>query len=142
MVKNFILQVLACRIGIKKKGGWMRFAPFLVLSIPFLFIHLSGQSVYTPKLINSKNGDHHDFPLGVLEATGRLTDGEKEILIMDVGKGGAAESAGLLVGDRLVRIDGKLSKPFSKKTDTGLQGPQALLGASLNRISSLPNPLL
>lgn len=120
----------------------MRFAPFLVLSIPFLFIHLSGQSVYTPKLINSKNGDHHDFPLGVLEATGRLIDGEKEILIMDVGKGGAAESAGLLLGDRLVRIDGKLSTPFSKKTDSGLHGPQALLGTSLNRNSSLPNPLL
>ncbi|MDG1173822.1 MAG: DUF6288 domain-containing protein [Opitutales bacterium] len=103
---------------------------------------LCAQSVYRPKLINSKNGDHHDFPLGVLEATGRLKDGDKEILIMDVGKGGPAHKAGLLVGDRLVRIDGKLPKPFSKKTDTGLEGPQVLLGTSLNRNSSLPKPLL
>ena len=103
---------------------------------------LCGQSVYRPKLINSKNGDHHDFPLGVLEATGRLKDGDKEILITDVGKGGTAESSGLLVGDRLVRIDGKYPKPFSKKTDSGLEGPQSLLGISLNRNASLPNPLL
>lgn len=110
----------------------------------YLFVTavLCGQSVYRPKLINSKNGDHHDFPLGVLEATGRLKDGDKEILIMDVGEGGTAESSGLLVGDRLVRIDGKYPKPFSKKTDTGLEGPQVLLGTSLNRNSSLPNPLL
>ena len=103
---------------------------------------LCGQSVYRPKLINSKNGDHHDFPLGVLEATGRLKDGDKEILIMDVGKGGTAEISGLLVGDRLVRIDEKYPKPFSKKTDSGLEGPQTLLGSSLNRNASLPNPLL
>lgn len=103
---------------------------------------LCGQSVYRPKLINSKNGDHHDFPLGVLEATGRLKDGDKEILITDVGKGGTAESSGLLVGDRLVRIDGKYPKSFSKKTDSGLEGPQSLLGTSLNRNASLPNPLL
>ena len=103
---------------------------------------LCGQSVYRPKLINSKNGDHHDFPLGVLEATGRLKDGDKEILITDVGKGGTAESSGLLVGDRLVRIDGKYPKSFSKKTDSGLEGPQSLLGISLNRNASLPNPLL
>ena len=81
----------------------------------FASAFLCGQSVYRPKLINSKNGDHHDFPLGVLEATGRLKDGDKEILIMDVGKGGTAERGGLLVGDRLVRIAGKFPKPFSKK---------------------------
>ena len=66
-------------------------------------------------MINSKIGDHHDFPLGVLEATGRLKDGDKEILITDVGKRGTAEGAGLLVGDRLVRIANKFPKPFSKK---------------------------
>ena len=108
----------------------------------FASAFLCGQSVYRPKLINSKIGDHHDFPLGVLEATGRLKDGDKEILITDVGKRGTAEGAGLLVGDRLVQIAGKFPKPFSKKTDTGLEGPQALLGASLNLNSSLPNPLL
>ncbi len=117
------------------------FASCLIIYF-FTLVILCGQSVYRPKLINSKNGDHHDFPLGVLEATGRLKDGDKEILIMDVGKGGAAQKAGLLVGDRVVRIDGKLPKPFSKKTDTGLEGPQVLLGTSLNRNSSLSNPLL
>ena len=45
-------------------------------------------SAYKPKLVNSKSGEHHDFPLGVLEATGRLQDGDRGILIMDVGKGG------------------------------------------------------
>jgi len=90
------------------------FASCLIIYF-FTLVILCGQSVYRPKLINSKNGDHHDFPLGVLEATGRLKDGDKEILIMDVGKGGAAQKAGLLVGDRVVRIDGKLPKPFSKK---------------------------
>ena len=29
---------------------------------------------YKPKLVNSKSGEHHDFPLGVLEATGRLQE--------------------------------------------------------------------
>ena len=63
------------------------FASCLIIYF-FTLVILCGQSVYRPKLINSKNGDHHDFPLGVLEATGRLKDGDKEILIMDVGKGG------------------------------------------------------
>lgn len=120
----------------------MKYIHFFVSTFPFLFISLFGKSVYNPKLVNSKNGDHHDFPLGVLEATGRLIDGDKEILIMDVGEGGAAESAGLVVGDRIVLIDGKLPKPFSKKTDTGLDGPQALLGTSLNRYAVLPQPHL
>ena len=93
----------------------MKYIHFFVSTFPFLFISLFGKSVYNPKLVNSKNGDHHDFPLGVLEATGRLIDGDKEILIMDVGEGGAAESAGLVVGDRIVLIDGKLPKPFQKK---------------------------
>ncbi|HBJ60431.1 MAG TPA: hypothetical protein DDY76_01705, partial [Opitutae bacterium] len=97
---------------------------------------------YKPKLVNSKSGEHHDFPLGVLEATGRLKDGEKEILIMDVGKGGAAQRAGLMVGDRVMMIDGKTPDAFSKKTDSGLEGPQALLGNSLDRKSSSSNPVL
>ena len=97
---------------------------------------------YKPKLVNSKSGEHHDFPLGVLEATGRLKDGEKEILIMDVGKGGAAQRAGLMVGDRVMMIDGKTPDTFSKKTDSGLEGPQALLGNSLDRKSSSSNPVL
>ena len=100
------------------------------------------KKVYQPKLVNSKSGEHHDFPLGVLEATGRLVDGDKEILVMDVGKGGVAEKGGLLVGDRLVRMDGKLPHPFSKKTETGLEGPQSLLGISLNRNSASSLPLL
>ena len=120
----------------------MKYIRYLTSAFPFFFISLFGQSIYTPKLVNSKNGDHHDFPLGVLEATGRLIDGDNQILLMHVGQNGTAQGAGLLVGDRLVRVDGKIPKPFSKKTDTGLEGPQALLGTSLNRCSSLPDPLL
>ena len=80
--------------------------------------------------------------MGVLEATGRLKDGEKEILVMDVGKGGAAQRAGLMAGDRVMMIEGKTPDVFSKKTDTGLDGPQALLGNSLDRKSSSSNPVL
>ena len=88
---------------------------------------------YKPKLVNSKSGEHHDFPLGVLEATGRLQDGDRGILIMDVGKGGAAELAGLQVGDRITKIENKIPDVFSKKTDAGLSGPQDLLGRSLDK---------
>ena len=91
------------------------------------------KDVYKPKLVNSKSGEHHDFPLGVLEATGRLKDGDRGILIMDVGKDGAAELAGLQVGDRISRIEDMTPDKFSKKTDTGLSGPQDLLGRSLDQ---------
>ena len=60
------------------------------LSFIFVFRSFGTVSVYAPKLVNSKSGEHHDFPLGVLEATGRLTDGDRKILIMDVGKDGAS----------------------------------------------------
>jgi len=120
----------------------MRFFPLFLFIFLFTASGLFGESIYKPKLVNSKNGDHHDFPLGVLEATGRLIDGDNEILIMDVGKGGAAQKAGLLAGDRLVLVDGKNPSVFSKKTDTGLEGPQALLGQSLNLKSSALNPVL
>ncbi|MDP7496539.1 MAG: DUF6288 domain-containing protein, partial [Roseibacillus sp.] len=86
---------------------------------------------YHPKLQNSKRGEYHDFPLGVLSATGRLTDGEREILIMDVGKGGPGEKAGLLGGDRIVTAGGRRSEPFSRSTETGLEGPQTDLAMAL-----------
>ena len=114
----------------------MRIFPLYVFACLFIASWLPGQSVYKPKLVNSKDGAHHDFPLGVLEATGRLKDGDKEILVMDVGKGGAAENGGLKVGDRVMMIEGKTPDAFSKKTDTGLEGPQALLGNSLDRKSA------
>lgn len=97
---------------------------------------------YRPKLVNSKSGEHHDFPLGVLEATGRLQDGDREILIMDVGKGGAAELAGLQVGDLLTKIENKIPDKFSKKTDSGLSGPQDLLGRSLDQKAGSSNSRL
>ena len=120
----------------------MRIFPLYVFVCLLVASWLSGQSAYKPKLINSKDGSHHDFPLGVLEATGRLKDGEKEILIMDVGKGGAAETGGLKVGDRVMMIEGKTPDAFSKSTDTGLEGPQALLGNSLDRKSASSKPVL
>ena len=83
--------------------------------------------LYYPKLENSKKGDHHDFPLGVISATGRLIDGESEILIVDVGEGGVAEKAGLEAGDRLVSLQGRSPSLFSKATETGLAGPQTEL---------------
>lgn len=105
------------------------------LSFIFVFTSFGTDSVYVPKLVNSKSGEHHDFPLGVLEATGRLTDGDRKILIMDVGKDGAAQLAGLQVGDRIAKIENKIPDQFSKKTDAGLSGPQDLLGRSLDKQS-------
>jgi len=120
----------------------MRCFSLYVFACLFIASGLAAQSVYKPKLVNSKDGAHHDFPLGVLEATGRLKDGDKEILVMDVGKGGAAESAGLKVGDRVMMIAGKTPDAFSTKTDTGLEGPQALLGTSLDRKSASSKPVI
>ena len=112
----------------------MRILTVFILSYFSIFSEsLDTKDVYKPKLVNSKSGEHHDFPLGVLEATGRLQDGDREILIMDVGKGGAAELAGLQVGDRITKIENKIPDVFSKKTDAGLFGPQDLLGRSLDQ---------
>lgn len=87
---------------------------------------------YQPVLKNSKRGEWQDFPMGVLSATGRLVDGEREILIMHVGADGAAAKAGLRVGDRVVEIEGRKPQPFSKSTETGVDGPQAALGSMLD----------
>ena len=76
---------------------------------------LKANTVYRPKLVNSKSGEHHDFPLGVLEATGRLKDGQKHILVMDVGKDGIAKLAGLKVGDLISKIDNKIQTVFLKR---------------------------
>ena len=105
-------------------------SPILVLLALFPGMDCVGDPAYPlyhPKLENSKKGDHHDFPLGVISATGRLIDGESEILIVDVGKGGVAEKAGLKVGDRIVSSQGRSPSLFSKATETGLAGPQAEL---------------
>ena len=88
---------------------------------------------YQPKLKSSKDGSIHTFPLGVLGATGQLSDGESAILITDLAKEGVAAKAGLQVGDRLETIDGVRPEPFSKSTETGLAGPQAVLGKALDR---------
>ncbi|MFP6901904.1 MAG: DUF6288 domain-containing protein [Opitutales bacterium] len=91
-----------------------------------------GETPYKPKLSDGKSPDFHDFPMGVLSATGRLHDWDNEILVRDVGKGGLAEQGGLRVGDRIISIEGKVPKwCFSMVTDTGLAGPQALLGEAL-----------
>ncbi len=115
--------------------------PFFI-SFIFVLTSFGTDSVYAPKLVNSKSGEHHDFPLGVLEATGRLTDGDREILIMDVGKDGAAQLAGLQVGDRITKIENKIPEQFSKKTDAGLSGPQDLLGRTLDQKAGSSNAKL
>lgn len=90
---------------------------------------------YRPKLTDGKSPDFHDFPLGVLSATGRLFDGGKDILVRDVGESGVAEQGGLQVGDRILAIDGKVpDHAFSMNTDKGLEGPQTLLGETLDAV--------
>ncbi|MCP4817382.1 MAG: hypothetical protein GY888_33105, partial [Planctomycetaceae bacterium] len=59
---------------------------------------LMAQTLYQPKLVNNKTQQLHDFPMGVLSATGRLSDGERAILVMDIGKEGVADRGGLLKG--------------------------------------------
>lgn len=120
----------------------MRILIVFILSSFSIYSESLAKDVYRPKLVNSKSGEHHDFPLGVLAATGRLQDGDREILIMDVGKGGAAELAGLKVGDRIAKIENMIPDRFSKKTDAGLSGPQDLLGRILDRNASASNALM
>ena len=116
-----------------------------ILRVGYLFSFVTSilaANPYQAKLSNSKDGAFHDFPLGVLAATGRLTDGETSILIKDMGKQGAAHKGGLQVGDRIVTIQGHKPEPFSKKTDLGLLGPQYLLGTTLDKDCSLKRPAL
>ena len=108
-----------------------RFLAVSILLLPCL-LTAAEKAPYKPKLTNSKNQSFQDFPMGVLSATGRLEDKEKQILVMDVGKGGAGERGGLRTGDRILSIQGKYPGAFSMKTDTGLEGPQAVLGETLN----------
>jgi len=91
---------------------------------------------YRPKLTNSKSGATHDFPLGVLSATGRLKDGDRAILVIDVGKGGAADRGGLVAGDQIVAIRGRRPSLFSNKTDAGLAGPQTDLAVAIEQASA------
>ena len=119
--------------------------PLVVVSVvPFLFSLLLAMEypLYHPKLENSKNGAHHDFPLGVLSATGRLTDGEREILIMDVGGNGPAEIGGLRIGDRIVLAGGRDSAPYSSRTETGVSGPQRELAVALALACKAKPPVL
>ena len=113
--------MFSCRLIGAKENLFIRvsIALFFVLTV-FLY-ETKAKQVYKPKLVNSKSGDHHDFPLGVLEATGRLRDGEREILIMDVGRGGVGERSGLQVGDRITKIENMTPDKFSKKTDFSCQ---------------------
>ena len=100
-----------------------------LLSLPLA----AQEPLYRPRLTNDKNQSHHDFPMGVLSATGRLADGERAILVKDVGAEGAAAAGGLAVGDRILMMDGQQPSPFSMKTDAGLTGPQEALGQALER---------
>ena len=99
---------------------------------------LVAQTLYQPKLVNNKTQQLHDFPMGVLSATGRLSNGERTILVMDVGKGGVADQAGLLKGDRITDIHGQRPGPFSMKTDAGLAGPQETLARAIEQASAAP----
>ena len=89
-------------------------------NLVFLAVVCHGEKPYQPKLSDGKSPDYHDFPMGVLSATGRLHDGEREIVVRHVGKGGVAESGGLQVGDRILLIDGQTPKLFSMSLDSGL----------------------
>ena len=101
-----------------------------------------GAAPYRPKLANSKNQSFQDFPMGILSATGRLAKGDRAILVIDVGKGGAANRGGLIVGDRIVSIRGRQPAAFSMNTDTGLAGPQADLAVAIEEACvAAPNQL-
>lgn len=97
---------------------------------------------YKPKLQNSKDGDAQDFPLGVLSATGRLKNGEREITVTDVGVQGPGQLGGLQTGDVIVAIEGKAMLPYSKELDAGLMGPQTALAAALDDRCAQQEPLL
>ncbi|MFP6574282.1 MAG: DUF6288 domain-containing protein, partial [Pirellulaceae bacterium] len=116
MKNNFRHALLACCLG----------TMFLATSLP-------AQTLYRPKLVNNKTQQLHDFPMGVLSATGRLSDGDRSILVMDIGKDGAAARGGLTVGDRILSIAGQQPGPFSMKTDAGLSGPQEALAIALQQ---------
>ena len=125
--------MFSCQLIGAKENLFIRVSIALFFVLTDFLYETKAKQVYKPKLVNSKSGDHHDFPLGVLEATGRLRDGEREILIMDVGRGGVGERSGLQVGDRIKKIENITPDKFSKKTDAGLSGPQDLLGRSLDK---------
>jgi len=97
---------------------------------------------YAPKLQNSKDGQVHDFPLGVLSATGRLEPGATAIVVRDVGPDGPGQRGGLQVGDAIVAIQGKAMPPYSNELDAGLAGPQAVLASALDERCSQPDPKL
>lgn len=80
--------------------------------------------------------------MGVLSATGRVMDRDPRILVRHVADDGIAAQAGLAVDDAILTIQGKSATPFSISPDTGLAGPQALLGQALNHCCSLPEPAL
>jgi hypothetical protein len=111
--------------------------PLLVATIACWLLpapRLSAQGpLYRPRLTNNKDQSFHDFPMGVLSATGRLADGERAILVKDVGADGAAAGGGLLVGDRIITIAGQQPGPFSMKTDAGLTGPQEALAVAIEQ---------
>ena len=97
---------------------------------------------YASKLKNSKEGEVHDFPLGVLSATGRLRDRATAIEVVDVGANGPGQLGGLQTGDGIVAIDGKGMPPYSTDLDAGLMGPQAALASALDLGCSLTEPKL
>ena len=110
--------------------------PLLLVSTAYWMLPVprltAQEALYRPRLSNNKDQSFHDFPLGVLSATGRLSDGEREILVMDVGRGGAADQGGMMVGDKIVSIRGKqATAAFSMKTDAALIGPQAELATAI-----------
>lgn len=118
----------------------------LVLLLLWIDVDLAlGESsypYYVPKLENSKNGDVHDFPLGVLSATGRVLQGSTSIGVKDVGVGGPGEQGGLQVGDEIIAINGKPMSRHSQSLDAGLAGPQTALATALNLGCSLTEPKL
>jgi hypothetical protein len=95
---------------------------------------------YVPRLANSKTGDVHDFPMGVLSATGRLLHGGTTITVMDVGAGGPGEQGGLQVDDVIIAINGKKLSRHSQSLDAGLTGPQSSLATALDQGCSVKDP--
>lgn len=123
----------------------MKLAPVFAL-IPILvstvcLAQTTRHAYYAPRLENSKSGEVHDFPLGVLSTTGRLTDGDRAILVRHVGDG-PGKAGGLQEGDRIVAASGKPWGPYSKQLDAGFTGPQAALATALDAGCAKQPPLV
>lgn len=76
------------------------------------------------------------FSLGILGATGRVVAGSGELEVVGVIDKSPASRAGLTIGDRISGIANVPFPPHSNRVDDGGNGPQRVLGESLDDIAA------